>query len=59
MTLPNPSMINIPVNCDCATLVGAAVYFAGIKLSSLRKLCTWEMDDVLLKSGKFTKLTDK
>lgn len=59
MTLPNPGMINIPVNCDCATLVGAAIYFAGIKLSTLRKLCTWEMDDVLLKSGQFTKLTDK
>lgn len=59
MTLPNPAMINVPVNCDCATLVGAAIYFAGIKLDSLRKLCTWEMEDVLMKSGKFEKLTDK
>ena len=59
MTLPNPARITALVNCDCATLVGAAVYFAGIKLDGLRKLCTWEMDDVLMKSGQFTKLTDK
>lgn len=59
MTLPNPAAIKKPVNCDCATLVGAAIYFSGIKLDSLRKLCTWEMEDVLMKSGKFTKLTDK
>lgn len=26
MTLPNPARINKPVNCDCATLVGAAIY---------------------------------
>ena len=58
MKLPNPAMINTLVNCDCATLVGAAIYFAGIKLNTLRKLCTWEMNDVLLGSGKFTKLTD-
>lgn len=59
MTLPNPARITKLVNCDCATLVGAAIYFAGIKLDSLRKLCTWEMEDVLMKSGQFTKLTDK
>lgn len=59
MTLPNPAMITKLVNCDCATLVGAAIYFAGIKLDGLRKMCTWEMDDILMKSGKFTKLTDK
>lgn len=59
MTLPNPAMISTPVNCDCATLVGAAIYFAGIKLSTLRKMCTWEMEDILMKSGKFEKLTNK
>lgn len=59
MILPNPAMITKLVNCDCATLVGAAIYFSGIKLDTLRKLCTWEMDDVLMKSGKFLKLTDK
>ena len=52
-------MIKVLVNCDCATLVGAAIYFSGIKLDTLRKMCTWEMDDILMKSGKFTKLTDK
>ena len=59
MTLPNPARITVLVNCDCATLVGAAIYFAGIKLDSLRKLCTWEMEDVLMKSGQFIKLTSK
>lgn len=59
MTLPNPARITKLVNCDCATLVGASIYFAGIKLNTLRKLCTWEMEDVLMGSGQFTKLTDK
>lgn len=59
MTLPNPAQINTLVNCDCATLVGAAIYYSGIKLSTLRKLCTWEMEEVLMGSGQFIKLTDK
>ena len=59
MTLPNPAMINTLVNCDCSSLVGAAIYFAGIKLDSLRKLCTWEMDDVLLNSNAFEKISTK
>lgn len=59
MTLPNPAMITKLVNCDCATLVGASIYFAGIKLDTLRKLCTWEMENVLMGSGKFTKFTNK
>lgn len=59
MTLPNPARITVLVNCDCATLVGAAIYFSGIKLDSLRKLCTWEMEDVLMNSGQFIKLTSK
>ena len=54
----DPSKINTLVNCDCATLVGAAVNYSGIKRSDLRKLCTWEMDSVLTKAG-FVKLTDK
>lgn len=59
MTLPNPAMINTPVNCDCATLVGAAVYFSGVKNENLRKLVTSEMESVLMGTGQFAKITDK
>lgn len=55
----DPSKINTLVNCDCATVIGAAVYYSGLKLDSLRKLCTWEMEDVLGGSGAFIVITDK
>lgn len=59
MSNPDPLKITTLVNTDCATLVGAAIYFAGIKSDALRKLCTWEMETVLLNTGAFTKLTGK
>lgn len=55
----DPATITELVNCDCATLVGAAVYFSGLKLDSLRKLCTWEMEEVLGGSGAFITIKDK
>lgn len=59
MTIPNPAMITAMVNCDCASLVGAAVYFSGIKADGLRTLCTWQMEDILGKTNAFSKLTTK
>lgn len=59
MTIPNPAMVNKPVNCDCATLVGAAVYFAGIHDDGLRAMTTWQEDEVLMRTGAFVKITDK
>ena len=55
----DPGKITVLVNCDCATLVGAAVYYAGVKTDGLRKLCTWEMRDVLLGTGAFILLESK
>ncbi len=51
----NPLDVKIAVNVDCCTDIGAAIYYSGIKLDSLRKLCTWECEDVLLKSGAFSR----
>lgn len=55
----DPSKVKTLVNCDCASLVGAAIYFSGIKLSTLRTLVTWKMDEILTGSDAFTKLTSK
>lgn len=46
-------------NCDCATLVGAAVYFSGIHDDGLRAMVTWKEDEVLMRTNAFVKLTDK
>ena len=58
MNSTDPAEITDLVNCDCATLVGAAVYYSGLQWSTLRKLCTWEMVDVLGGSEEFIVLTD-
>ena len=55
----NPADVNTPVNTDCAALVGAAVYNAGIEDSRLRTLTTDKMDAVLMSTGCFVKLTGK
>lgn len=54
----DPFQIKTLVNCDCATLVGAAVNYSGIKRADLRGLVTWRMDEILTSAG-FKKLTDK
>lgn len=58
MNSTDPSQIKTLVNCDCATLVGAAVNYSGIKRADLRGLVTWRMDAILTSAG-FKKLTDK
>lgn len=55
----NPLDVTRNINVDCCTDIGAAIYYSGIKLDSLRKLCTWECEEVLLKSGAFIKLVGK
>lgn len=52
----DPMDIDTLVNCDCATLVGAAVYYSGIHNDGLRDLVTWKMDEVLMKTNAFVKL---
>lgn len=53
----NPADIKTLVNCDCATLVGAAIYYAGIHESKLRVMVTWKMDEILMGTHAFTVLT--
>lgn len=55
----DPMDVDTLVNCDCCTLVGADVYYAGIHDSGLRSMTTWKMDEVLTRTNAFTKLTGK
>lgn len=55
----DPMDVDTLVNCDCCTLVGAAVDAAGIHDSGLRAMTTWKQDTVLMRTNAFVKLTDK
>lgn len=55
----DPMDVDTLVNCDCATLVGAAVYYAGIHDSGLRAMTTWKEDEILMRTNACIKLTDK
>lgn len=55
----DPLDVDVLVNCDCCTLVGAAVDAAGIHDSGLRAMVTWKEDEVLMRTNAFIKLTDK
>lgn len=55
----NPADIKTLVNCDCATLVGAAIYYAGIHESKLRAMVTWKMDDILTGTNAFNVLVSR
>ena len=55
----DPMDVKTMVNCDCATLAGAAVYFSGIHNDKLRAMTTAKMDEILMGTGAFVKLTDK
>lgn len=54
----DPMDVDTYVNCDCCTLDGAAVYYAGIHDAGLRSMTTWKMDEVLMRTNAFIKLTD-
>lgn len=55
----DPSKIKTLVNCDCASLVGAAIYYSGIRLDTLRTLTTQKMNEILMGSNAFTKYDSK
>lgn len=55
----SPTDVKTPVNTDCATLAGAAIYNAGIHDDRLRALVTWKMDEVLMSTNCFIKLEGK
>ena len=55
----DPMDVDVFVNCDCCTLVGAAVDAAGIHDAGLRAMTTWREDEILMRTNAFVKLTDK
>ena len=55
----DPSKIKTLVNTDCAALIGAAVYYSGVQDSGLRTMTTSNMDTILLRTGKFSKLVSE
>lgn len=55
---PDPLYVRQPVNCTCATLIGAGFYFAGVYEPRFRLLNTMEQEKILMSTGKFVKLTD-
>lgn len=59
MEAPDPLQINDLVNCDCSSLVGAAVYFSGVYMPELRNMNTSTERDILKRSNQFIELSDK
>lgn len=55
----DPADIKKPVNTDCCTLYGAAVWYAGIHQDGLRDLCTWEVETELVKTKAFEVLSSR
>lgn len=49
------SKVTTPCECDCSSLVKTCLWYAGIKVGSFN---TASEADVLMKTGKFEKLTD-
>jgi uncharacterized protein YraI len=59
MSKPEPMQIKTLFNVDCTSMLGASVYFAGIKKTALRTMWSGTARDILLETGEFVELTDK
>lgn len=55
----DPMDVKTLFNVDCSSLVGAAVYFGGVKMMALRTMYTGTQRDIFRTCGEFTELTDK
>lgn len=55
----DPLKIKNLCNCDCSSLVGAAVYFAGIPMMALRTMYTGSQQTIFRTTGAFVEITDK
>lgn len=55
----DPMKINTLCNCDCSSLVGAAVYHAGAHLMALRTMYTGTQRDIFRTTGQFVEIFDK
>lgn len=54
----DPDKISVLVNCDCSSLTGACVFFAGVKDPALRDMNTYTEREILMKTGQFIELRD-
>lgn len=59
MDKPEPMQIKTLFNVDCTSMLGACVYFAGVRKSALRTMWSGTARDILLESGEFVEITDK
>ena len=55
----NPMDLTTLVNCDCCTLLGAAVEAAGLHDDALRSLCTWQVEEVFARLDAFQVLESR
>lgn len=55
----DPMDIDTLVNCDCASLIGAAIYYSGVRAEGLRALTTWKMETVLSNTNAFNVISSK
>lgn len=55
----DPLKIKTLCNCDCSSLVGAAVYYSGIPIMALRTMYTGTQRDIFRTTGDFIEITDK
>lgn len=55
----DPLAVKTLFNVDCSSLIGAAVYFSGVKMGALRTMYTGTQRDIFRTCGEFVELTDK
>ena len=55
----DPTEIKTLCNCDCSSLVGAAVYFSGVYEPKLRDMWTGSEREILMGTGQFIELDDQ
>ena len=55
----DPMDLTTLVNCDCCTLLGAAVEAAGLHDDALRALCTWQVEEVFARLDAFQVLESR
>lgn len=54
----DPAKIKTLCNCDCSSLVGAAVYYAGTPMMALRTMYTGNQRDIFRTTGQFVEIFD-
>ena len=55
----DPMDVKTLFNVDCSALVGAGVYFSGVKMMALRTMYTGNQRDIFRTSGEFVEIFDQ